>query len=238
MNTGDRGPATTRLRRLAQRAATTDRAGQTDQERCELCSAPIPPEHRHLLDIHARRMFCACQACTILFDHSVAGGGHFRLIPRRRVRLEGFEADELLWASLGMPVDMAFFFNSTPAGRVVAFYPSPMGATESSVELDAWQQVEAANPLLERMEPDVEALLVNRARRAREHWLVPVDDCYRLVAVVRTHWKGFSGGPQVWDKIGEFFEQLEKPTRASTTGAAFELEPSSRRHASLLAERR
>lgn len=73
--------------------------------------------------------------------------------------------------------------------------------------------MEAANPVLRDMEPDVEALLVNQARGAREHWLVPVDDCYRLVAVVRTHWQGFSGGQQVWEEIGQFFKQLNAGSR-------------------------
>jgi NADPH-dependent curcumin reductase CurA len=39
-----------------------------------------------------------------------------------------------------------------------------MGATESLLGLDAWQALEAANPVLAQMEPDLEALLVNRAR--------------------------------------------------------------------------
>jgi hypothetical protein len=103
---------------------------------------------------------------------------------------------------------MAFFFRSTPAERVLAFYPSPMGPTESLLELDAWAELEAANPVLGELEPDVEALLVNRARGRREHWLVPIDDCYELVGVIRTRWKGLSGGEEVWEAIGRFFDDL------------------------------
>ena len=51
--------------------------------------------------------------------------------------------------------------------RASRFYPSPMGATESLLGLDAWERLEAANPVLGELEPDVEALLVNRARGAR-----------------------------------------------------------------------
>ena len=61
-----------------------------------------------------------------------------------------------------------------------------MGATESLLELDAWRELEAANPVLATLEPDVEALLVNRARGARRHWIVPIDDCYALVGLIRT----------------------------------------------------
>jgi hypothetical protein len=58
------------------------------------------------------------------------------------------------------------------------------------------------------MAEDVEALLVNRARGARDAWLVPLSDCYRLVAVVRAHWKGISGGDDVTREIARFFASL------------------------------
>ncbi len=88
-----------------------------------------------------------------------------------------------------------------------------MGATESLLGLDAWQALEAANPVLAQMEPDVEALLVNRARGARDHWLVPIDDCYALVGLIRTRWRGLTGGRQVWEEIGRFFEALNARSR-------------------------
>lgn len=202
--------ATPRLGRLAggpPRAASpgTD-AGAA--ERCDLCGESLPETHRHLVDLDSRRILCACTACRILFDRQAAGGGHYRLAPERRLKLEGFELDDALWEELRIPVDMAFFFRSTPAGRVVALYPGPMGATESQLELEAWDALESANPILREMEPDVEALLVDRARGARDHWLVPVDDCYRLVGLIRARWKGFAGGREVWDAIEGFFQTL------------------------------
>src|SRR5205823_5778073 len=117
--------------------------------------------HRHLVDLESRQLLCACRACSLLFDRRAAGGGHYRLVPDRRVRLDDFALDAVAWEQLRIPVDMAFFFYSSAAGRVMAFYPSPMGATESRLELAAWQDIARANPLLETMEPDVEALLVN-----------------------------------------------------------------------------
>jgi hypothetical protein len=58
----------------------------------------------------------------------------------------------------------------------------------------------------------VQALLVNRAHGASEHWLLPLDDCYRLVAVVRAHWKGLDGGPEVRQRVEDFFRGLTEPT--------------------------
>jgi len=202
--------ATPRLRRLA--AGARPRPAPAAEERCGLCGAPVPPPHRHLVDVARRTLVCACRACAVLFDRRAAGGGHYRLVPERHVRLDGFVLDDATWDALAIPVDVAFFFRSTPAGRVVAFYPSPLGAVESALPLDAWAALEAANPLLATLEPDVEALLVNRARGARADWIVPVDACYRLVGLVRTRWKGLGGG-EAWRDIGEFFAALE--TRAA-----------------------
>jgi hypothetical protein len=55
------------------------------------------------------------------------------------------------------------------------------------------------------MEPDVEALLV---RRGRDAWVLPVDDCFRLAAVLREHWSGFQGGDAVWEQVERFFAGL------------------------------
>jgi hypothetical protein len=134
-------------------------------------------------------------------------------VPDRPLALNDFELSDEAWEGLRIPVEMAFFFHSSAAERVVAFYPSPMGATESRLELSTWREIAQANPSLAQMEPDVEALLVNRARGARRHWLVPVDDCYRLVAVIRTRWRGFTGGKEVWLEIDRFFEQLDARAR-------------------------
>jgi hypothetical protein len=49
----------------------------------------------------------------------------------------GFRLDDLAWRALRIPVEMAFFVRSGESGRVTAFYPSPAGATESLLELDA-----------------------------------------------------------------------------------------------------
>ena len=209
------------LRRFAQeesekKAAEVAAREQATQEVCELCGEVIPPEHRHLLNVSSREIMCSCRACSILFYEEAASEGRYRLIPDRYLFLEDFEMGDAQWESLRIPVDMAFFFYSAPAERVVAFYPSPMGPTESLLKLGAWEELEKANPVLKGMERDVEALLVNRARGAREHFLVPMDKCYSLVGLIRMHWRGFSGGQEVWEEIRRFFEELRE--RSKTVG--------------------
>jgi Family of unknown function (DUF5947) len=202
-----------RASRLAQMAQRSTRDREQALERCDLCNALIGPDHRHLLELERRELRCTCRACALLFDRAASGGGHYRLVPDRRLRLDDFALDALAWEQLRLPVDLAFFFHHSGAGRVMAFYPGPMGATESLLGLDAWRDLEAANPVLRTLAPDVEALLVNRARGAHAHLLVPIDDCFALVGLIRTHWKGLTGGRDVWEEIGRFFAALHRRAR-------------------------
>jgi len=204
---------TPRLQQIASRLTV---AREAALERCELCGAPIAPAHRHLLDLEQRELMCSCQACSVLFATAAASAGHYRLVPDRRLRITDLDLTDVLWAELRLPVEMAFFFRSTAADRVQAFYPSPMGPTESLLGLEAWAELAAANPVLETLAPDVEALLVNRVRGARDGWLVPIDECYALVGLIRTRWRGFTGGSEVWDALGRFFAELDR--RAKPVG--------------------
>jgi hypothetical protein len=196
----------TRLAELARPRA----APQAAPHKCELCGAPMPAEHQHLLALHDREIVCSCRACALLFP---GDNGMYRLIGDRRLRLGSFVMDDAMWEELRVPVDMAFFFRHSIEDRVMAFYPSPMGPTESLLRLDAWDDLVAANPVLETLEPDVEALLVHRARGERRHYLVPIDECYALVGLIRTHWKGFTGGKEAWQEITRFYDDLDRRTR-------------------------
>jgi hypothetical protein len=175
-------------------------------EQCDLCAAPVGDGHRHLYDSGRAEALCACHACSVLFAGKETGEGRYRLIGQRRVRLP-----PVATGPLGVPVGLAFF---TPRddGGVTAHYPSPAGATRWQVDTAAWAEAVAGCPALAGMAPEVEALLVNTARGGCHHWIVPVDDCFRLVALVRREWRGLSGGDRVWPAIEQFFEALiERP---------------------------
>jgi hypothetical protein len=180
--------------RLAQMVRTREAV----LERCELCNSPIAADHRHLLDPATDELLCACRPCGLLFER----GGRYTLVPERRRRLDAAELSDLEWEELRLPVDIAFFLHNSRERRDMAFYPGPMGATESQLPL--------ALGVLRTLQPDVEALLVDRHLGAREHWIVPIDDCFRLVGIVRTHWRGLTGGKEVWAEIARFFDGLER----------------------------
>jgi len=176
-------------------------------ERCELCGDGIGDDHRHLVDVKARNLMCACRGCHLLFVSEGAGGGHYRAVPDRYVAFPGFQLSRAQWDAMQIPVSVAFFFLNSELDRVAAFYPSPAGATESELPLEKWAEIVAANPELGTLQPDVEAFLV-RARPERgeaECYLVPVDVCYELVAHLRRLWRGFDGGREAHVQLDSFF---------------------------------
>lgn len=188
------------LRRLARPDAP--------QERCELCGVSIPPRHRHLLEMPTRGIRCACDPCASRFQ--AVKGERFKLLPRDTRLLPGFQISDGQWEGLAVPINLVFLFRNTEAGKVVCYYPSPAGAVESLLPEENWIALVNQNPTLALMEPDVEALLINRVGEARDYFIAPVDVCYQLTGLMRMHWRGLSGGEKVWDEIGSFFARLRE----------------------------
>jgi Family of unknown function (DUF5947) len=182
------------------------RRPRDSEELCQLCAAPLATEHPHLFELDRRRITCACQPCAILFINDTRQ--RYRCIPREVYRLDAFRMEDQEWDSLLIPIKLAFFVHNSTAGRVVAQYPSPGGAMESLLDLDYWSVIVERNPMLKRFAPDVEALLVNRLSEAPLYYRAPIDHCYRLAGIIRTHWHGLSGGPEVWKQVDEFFNRL------------------------------
>jgi Family of unknown function (DUF5947) len=184
-------------------------------ERCELCGIGLGPEHPHLLEPGSHQITCSCDACAILFCGKE--GAKFLRVPRRILQLECFGFDDLAWEAMLLPINLAFF-RREPDGRTTAFYPSPAGAMSSLIDLPNWDELFGSESALLSLEPEVEALLVNRIGAQAMHFVVPIDECYRLVGLIRTKWRGLSGGPEVWRAIADFFTSLED--RATRIGKA------------------
>ena len=187
------------------------RQPRTAQERCEFCSAGLSPNHRHLLEISNSRIVCTCDPCALRFQDVV--GGRFKLIPRDVWELAQFSLSDVEWENLALPINLAFFFFSTPEKKMKALYPSPAGATELLLPLAAWNSLAERHPRLRTMQPDVEAFLVNRVGTKREYYVVPVDVCFELVGLIRMHWRGLSGGEAVWQQVETFFARLSANAR-------------------------
>jgi hypothetical protein len=192
-----------------ERGAAGNTAGPV--ERCDLCNTTLPDDHRHMLHLVDRRIVCTCEACWAL--HS--GDAEYRPTGKRTVWLDGLQCSDEVWATFQIPIGLAFFMRSTVTESVVAFYPSPAGATESELTLEAWEPLVRANPILEQLEPDAEALVVNRLSEPAQYVLLPIDQCYALVGLIKSRWEGISGGGAIEEAVPQFFAAI----RARSAGA-------------------
>ncbi len=200
MTAGGRLPSTlvSGLGRLARPAPVKD------TEKCELCGMPISDEHRHLLELNERRILCACEPCLAM----KSGLAHYCPVSTRTLWLDDFVFPDELWAAFQLPVGLAFFMRSTGTNSLVALYPSPAGATECELHLESWDKLVELNPILNDLEADAEALVVNRIVGAHQHAIVPIDECYRLVGLIKSTWQGISGGSAIEDAVPKFFEYV------------------------------
>ena len=199
------------------------------EEACEFCAAGIPAEHGHVADLDTSSLMCACRACYLLFTHSGAAErwqareerqairGRYRSVPDRYRSDPGHPLSVADWDALEIPVGLAFFLRSSQDGEITGFYPSPAGATECRLDLQAWDRVAASHPLMGAAAPDVEAILISReapgADGGVECFLVPVDACYELAGRMRLHWRGFDGGAEARESIGSFLENVRARSR-------------------------
>lgn len=190
-------------------------APQPAGERCEMCSEAIADEHQHVVNLEGRQLMCVCRGCYLLFTDADAEL-RYRAVPDRYLAFGDFALDRRTWEALQIPVGLAFFFYNSTLGRTVAFYPGPAGATESELDLEAWNDVRTADPRVDTVAADTEALLVRMPddeTASSRAYLVPIDACYEFVGRLRMMWRGFDGGQDVRTYIEEFFEQLERRSR-------------------------
>jgi hypothetical protein len=186
-------------------------------EFCEMCGSDVLDEHSHVVDIDSRRLLCTCRPCALLFTAGGAGRGHYRTVPERYLFDPNFELSAQRWEELQVPVAIAFFFHNSVLDRVVAHYPSPAGATESLLDLSAWDAIWSDTSLAAALTPDVEALVIRRDRGGQhECFLIPIDACYELVGKVRMHWSGFDGGAEVRTDLDAFFARIRDRARPLT----------------------
>ena len=208
-----RAETVARMRTLARTAsqASRDEGNDGPLERCDLCNTTLPDDHRHMLHLVDRRIVCTCEACWAL--HS--GDPEYRPTGKRTLWLDGLQCSNEVWATFQIPIGLAFFMRSTVTDSVVAFYPSPAGATESELALEAWEPLVRANPILEQLEPDAEALVVNRLAEPAQNVILPIDQCYALVGLIKSRWQGISGGGAIEEAVPQFFAAIRARSAAA-----------------------
>ena len=174
-------------------------------ELCNFCGTKLSPDHRHLVDLSAMKFMCTCEMCMI----TMAESSTYKPLPQRSVELKDFQMSDQLWSDFLIPVNMTFFVMSSVRNGAVAYYPAPSGATESKLKIESWNQLVELNPILNDLTPDLEALLVNRLDNEGKYYIIPIDECYKLIGMIRTTWKGIFGGREVNDVIRQFFIDLK-----------------------------
>lgn len=183
---------------------------QPSGERCEMCAETIADEHQHVVNVEGRQLMCVCRGCYLLFTDTEAQL-RYRAVPDRYLTLRDFAMDRRQWDALQIPVGLAFFFANSKLGRTVAFYPGPAGATESELDLQAWNDIRHADPRVDCPATDTEALLIRMPEStdagAQAH-VVPIDACYEFVGRLRMLWRGFDGGQEARGYIDEFFRRI------------------------------
>ena len=117
--------------------------------------------------------------------------------------------DDHEWESLLIPIRLAFIVHSGAARKAIAQYPSPGGAMEQSLDIEHWGTIVERNPQLNSFASDVEALLINRISDPPQYYRAPIDQCFKLVGLIRKHWRGLSGGTHVWEQMNLFFRELD-----------------------------
>ena len=213
------------LARIRSNRPAPEQAG----ERCEMCSEPIRDEHQHVVNVAGRQLMCVCRACYLLFTDNHADL-RYRAVPDRYLAFDGFALDRRAWEALQIPVGVAFFFTNSALERTVAFYPGPAGATESQLDMDAWNAIRGADSRVGLLVDDVEALLV-RVPEARtgsadaescepQTYLVPIDACYEFVGRLRMLWRGFDGGQEARAFIDSFFSDIQARAKNTPPGTA------------------
>ncbi len=203
-------------------------AGTAAGEACEFCATRIPAGHGHVADLDTSSLMCACRACYLLFTHSGAserrqaeegrqfGRGRYRAIPDRYRSDPGRPLSVADWDALEIPVGLAFFLRSSADGGITAFYPSPAGATECRLDLEAWDRIAASHPLMGAAAADVEAILISRGPPGADRvecFLVPIDACYELAGRMRLQWRGFDGGAEARQSIAGFLDGVRARSR-------------------------
>ena len=131
------------------------------------------------------------------------------------------------WDSLMIPINMAFFFDSSPPGSVVALYPSPAGADRIAAAAGSLERHRRATiRRLRRWSPMSRrcwsiASATRAADRRRSISSLPIDECFKLVGLIRAHWqRPLRRHRSVAARSAQFFAELRRAVPTQSTEAS------------------
>lgn len=182
-----------------------------DAKLCELCATEIPKEHHdHLIEPASGQLKCSCHPCALLF--STGHKTKFKRVPQQATRLDAMSLTQLQWQSLQVPINLLFLTTKSQPAQKQAFYPSAAGAVECTFAEDLWSELRQWVPVIDELTPDIEALLIYEKEDSIILYRLSIDLCFQLIGLIRMHWRGFSGGADVYREISQFFENLDSRT--------------------------
>jgi len=166
-------------------------------QRCDLCGQALTEPHPHYFERAPRRLLCVCDLCGLVLGNDT---GRYSAVVSAIRWLPELKISPAQWQQLGSPVGLLFVYvdeEGVPWGE----FPSPGGMVRAEIDAGIWRELAGENPELAALRPYVEAWVAHRTPGAEEYFLAPLDGCYRLAALIRQHWQGFSGGEQVQQEV-------------------------------------
>lgn len=138
----------------------------------------------------------------------------YRTIEDRVLTDPELTLDETLWARLEIPVRLAFFTWDDDR-QAEAVYPAAAGTGWAPVRPEAWAEL-ARTRLVQALRPRVDALLVCGLDGSAGPMVagtfacfgVSIDRCFALMGLLRQNWRGFAGGPRLWQATDAYFTDL------------------------------
>jgi hypothetical protein len=182
---------------------------RSDGLRCARCRTVLHRHHRHLVELDAHQLLCACNGC-ILSAYQDDHGRH-RVVPESVRGDPSWAPGWQRWDSLGVTVRLAFFVWLSRLARWVAVVPSAIGAVGREVPAGLWSEFLQESRVARHITADVEALLLRAAESGPfDAYVVPIDVCHELVSLVRQTWHGPDGGDAARTELDGFFERLRR----------------------------
>ena len=173
----------------------------------------LAAEHSHLVEPASRQLVCSCDACSILFSgqqsRAISTGSQ-----RRRVLA-------------GLPTDRCPMGRSTSTDQPGLFHDKHAGRPRARLlpESGRGHRIAPGARGLARLgggEPDprpTRAGCRSTPGQSDEQGSRvlprPIDECYKLVGLIRANWRGLSGGSGSLGGSGQFFTRLKKRSRST-----------------------